>query len=205
MEHDGDDNSGWPDELERAVGKNVRGLRESRGLSQQQLGSDLLAYHAGMHQTTVAKLEAGSKPLRLNEVAAIAAYFNVPIESLWDRTGATLNEGEETTLLRQINALLLELTKVDAEYAEAETDLAKANQAAHDALARDVTIRMRYEDLERRLVDLQRRQAVSHTFPEGASLQPKARRGRLVPTGRYRPIQKKRTTPPVARSRNEAD
>ena len=61
----------WPVDLEATVAKNVRWLREGRGISQQQLGSDLYLHGFGMHQMTVAKLEAGEKPLRLNEVAAI--------------------------------------------------------------------------------------------------------------------------------------
>lgn len=36
---------------------------------------------------TVAQFEAGVKPLRLNEVAAIAAYFELPIEALWRQAG----------------------------------------------------------------------------------------------------------------------
>jgi hypothetical protein len=47
-----------------------------------------------MHQTTVAKLEAGAKPLRLNEVAAIAAYFDVPVESLWYDGRGIVNKHE---------------------------------------------------------------------------------------------------------------
>lgn len=45
-----------------------------------------------MNQMTVAKLEAGARPLRLNEVAAIAAYFEVPIESLWQDAAEILNK-----------------------------------------------------------------------------------------------------------------
>jgi len=81
----------WPVDLEAAVANNVRELREGRGISQQQLGSDLFPHGFGMNRTTVAELEAGVKPLRLNEVAAIAAYFEVPVESLW-QDGETLNE-----------------------------------------------------------------------------------------------------------------
>jgi transcriptional regulator with XRE-family HTH domain len=192
MEHDEEGEARWPNDLEGTVGNNVRWLRESRGLSQQQLGSDLFAYRAGMHQTTVAKLEAGAKPLRLNEVAAIAAYFGVPIESLWDQTGATLGEHEETVLLRQINAVLKELTQAEADYADAAADLAKANQDAKDALARNIAVQMRCQDLESRLVDLKRRQ-------------PKVTRGRLVPTGRSRAGQMKGTVPPRAPRRIESD
>ena len=60
-----------------------RRLRKGRGLSAQQLGSDLHGYGAGMSPMAVSELEAGTRSLRLNEVAAIAAYFEVPVESLW--------------------------------------------------------------------------------------------------------------------------
>ena len=91
-----------PIDLEATVAKNVRWLREVRGLSQQQLGADL-----GMHQTTVAKLEAGSKPLRLNEIATIAAYFEVPPASLWEESMAILRE-------RSIAVVLAEISEVEA-------------------------------------------------------------------------------------------
>jgi len=93
---------GWPVDLEAAVAKNVRWLREGRGISQQQLGSDLYLHGFGMHQTTVAKLEAGAKPLRLNEVAAIGAYFGVPVESLWQEGGQVLTEHEVAVLREEI-------------------------------------------------------------------------------------------------------
>jgi transcriptional regulator with XRE-family HTH domain len=84
----------WPIDLEATVAKNVRLLRESHGLSQQQLGSDLALHGFGMHYTTVAQVEVGARPLRLNEVAAIAALFQVPIESLWQKGAETSNEDE---------------------------------------------------------------------------------------------------------------
>lgn len=72
------------------MAKRVRLLREGRGISQKEFGEGLLPYGFGMQQRTVAKLEAGTKPLRLNEIAAIAAYFEVPIESLWQDDGQIL-------------------------------------------------------------------------------------------------------------------
>lgn len=78
-----------PIDVEATVAKRVRRLREGRGISQKELGAALLPYGFGMQQRTVAKLEAGAKPLRLNEIAAIAAYFDVPIESLWQDAGQT--------------------------------------------------------------------------------------------------------------------
>ena len=92
----------WPVDLEATVAKNVRWLREGRGISQQQLGSDLYLHGFGVHQMTVPKLDAGEEPLRLNEVAAIGAYFGVPVESLWQEGGQVLTEHEIAVLLEQI-------------------------------------------------------------------------------------------------------
>jgi len=91
MDRDEQPAAGWPIDLEVTVARNVRLLREGRDVSQQQLGSDLFRYCFGMNQMTVAELEAGAKSLRLNEVAAIAAYFEVPMESLWQDGAETLN------------------------------------------------------------------------------------------------------------------
>ena len=77
----------WPVDLEAAVARNVRLLREGRGISRHQLGADLVLHGCGMSEAAVAQMEAGSRPLRLNEVAAIAAYFVVPVESLWQPGG----------------------------------------------------------------------------------------------------------------------
>jgi len=56
-----------------------------------------------MNQATVAKLEAGAKQLRLNEIAAIATYFRVPLESLWlDDTEALEKIVNERLLAAQV-------------------------------------------------------------------------------------------------------
>jgi transcriptional regulator with XRE-family HTH domain len=78
-------------DLEETVAKSVRRLREARRLSQQQLGADLLLHGLGMSQEAVAKVEAGARRLRLNELAAIADYFEVSVETLWQDGGETLN------------------------------------------------------------------------------------------------------------------
>jgi transcriptional regulator with XRE-family HTH domain len=97
MDRDEQAEARWPVDLEATVAKNLRWLRESRGLSQEQLGSDLALHGFGMHYTTVAQVEFGARPLRLNEVAALAALFQVPIESLWQERAETPDEREGQT------------------------------------------------------------------------------------------------------------
>jgi transcriptional regulator with XRE-family HTH domain len=100
MDRDSAAEARWPADLEAIVAKSVRSLREGRGISQHQLGSDLLLHRCGMTQAGVDLLESGQKPLRLNEVAAIAAYFDVPVESLWQPGGELLKEHQRAFLLR---------------------------------------------------------------------------------------------------------
>jgi len=109
MERDEPAEARWSVDLEATVAKNVCLLRESRGISQQQLGADL--FNLGMHQEAVARLEAGTKPLRLNEVAAIALYFEVPIEFLWRDSGEIPNE-----LLAGFHAAEADAAQVVADY-----------------------------------------------------------------------------------------
>jgi transcriptional regulator with XRE-family HTH domain len=88
----------WSNDLEATVAKNVWRLRESRAISQDQLASDLFGPGAEMLHSSVSKLEAGEKPLRLNEVAAIAAYFQVSIESLWQDAAEISDEPLRTQM-----------------------------------------------------------------------------------------------------------
>ena len=151
MEHDEDGVAKWPIDLEEAVGRNVRRLRESRGLSQQRLGTDLLSLGVGMHQTTVAKLEAGSKPLRLNEVAAIAAYFEVPIESLWEKTGETINEHEVALKERELKIVKERLEEARAEIIVVEKEQKHLFQSLASVAQREDTARLKQREQEARL------------------------------------------------------
>lgn len=89
----------WPADLEAIVANNVRSLREGRGISQHQFGLNLLPLGFGMSRSSVDLLESGEKPLRLNEVAAIAAFFDLPVESLWQPGGQLLKDHERAFLL----------------------------------------------------------------------------------------------------------
>jgi transcriptional regulator with XRE-family HTH domain len=167
MENDGEGEARWPIDLEARVAKNVRRLREGRGISQHQLGADLAIHGVGMHQTTVAKLEAGSKPLRLNEVLAIAAYFEVPIESLWEESGDVVSEYEVADLLRETLIADGLLAKANAAFrrsvAQATSATVMANTAGEDR--RKAEVRKRF--LAARLAELEQRQKAAQPEVEG--------------------------------------
>lgn len=63
---------------EKDFGDLVRQWRRERNWSQEQVASMLRLEGFDMHQTTVAKIERGARPLRVAEAAAIAYIFGVP-------------------------------------------------------------------------------------------------------------------------------
>lgn len=85
----------------------------------------LKPYGHGMTQTTVAKLENGGRPTRLNEVQALADIFGVPVVDLLaaqERDEMTPNEDDRAMLLRrrmhleaQIDDVRVKLALADAQ------------------------------------------------------------------------------------------
>lgn len=63
---------------ETSFGNKVRQWRQARNWSQEDLADRLREQGFDMHQTTVAKIERGNRPLRVAEAAAIATIFRVP-------------------------------------------------------------------------------------------------------------------------------
>jgi transcriptional regulator with XRE-family HTH domain len=137
MDRDEQAEARWPIDLEATVAKNLRRLRESHGLSQEQLGSDLALHGFGMHYTTVAQVEVGARPLRLNEVAALAALFQVPIESLWQQHAETPDEHQAEH----------QAEHPDEREAEVQDSRAAARAAGAEQMTADYYSRQRQERL----------------------------------------------------------
>ncbi|WP_168214977.1 helix-turn-helix domain-containing protein [Mycolicibacterium sp. ELW1] len=57
---------------------NIRQWRHERNWSQEEVADQLRLQGFDMHQTTVAKIERGTRPLRVAETVAIATIFRVP-------------------------------------------------------------------------------------------------------------------------------
>ena len=59
------------------AGHRFRELRNERGWSQEDLAERMKAFGLRWSQATVTRLEAATRPIRLNEVAALAAAFGL--------------------------------------------------------------------------------------------------------------------------------
>jgi transcriptional regulator with XRE-family HTH domain len=59
----------------------LRTARTQAGLSQQKVADAMTAQGLGFFQTTVAKIEQGQRPLRLDEAAALTRLFGTTIDA----------------------------------------------------------------------------------------------------------------------------
>lgn len=69
-------------ESSRAFGLRVRDERQQRGWTQGDLATRLASAGYGMHQTTIAKLENGTRPTTVEELFALATVFEMPAAEL---------------------------------------------------------------------------------------------------------------------------
>ena len=69
-------------EAEQILAGRVRALRLNYNLTQKHLAEEMTRLGHSMVQSTVASIEAGNRPVRLNEAVAFAHYFGVTLEEL---------------------------------------------------------------------------------------------------------------------------
>jgi transcriptional regulator with XRE-family HTH domain len=69
---------------EKRFGEVVRGWRLDRNWSQEEVAEKLRFEGFEMHQTTVAKIERGARPLRVAEASAIGAVFKMPVMAVFE-------------------------------------------------------------------------------------------------------------------------
>lgn len=63
-----------PKEKSSAIGKRLRLAREQKGLSQQEVATEL-----DLHRPTITEMEAGRRNVRPEEFEALAKLFEVPL------------------------------------------------------------------------------------------------------------------------------
>jgi transcriptional regulator with XRE-family HTH domain len=93
--------SKWTDDTR--FGERLKDERGHRGLTQPQLAK-LLAEKGikPMHATTIAKIEAGVRSVRINEAVGIADLFGVSLDSLLGRRPGAGRDHERAYLLRSL-------------------------------------------------------------------------------------------------------
>ncbi|MFC5999352.1 helix-turn-helix domain-containing protein [Quadrisphaera sp. GCM10027208] len=156
MEIDEEGSPRWEPDLEAVIGGNIRRLREARGLSQRQLCAELVLHGLSWHQTTLSKVEAGDKPLRVNEAAALASYFDVPVESLWDEPELQAAQDEvQMSIIRERNLRMAEererrqLERARDNQAIAERRISEIRQQLKAEWLRQEAAKVRYRNLLR--------------------------------------------------------
>ncbi|WP_315551671.1 helix-turn-helix transcriptional regulator [Microbacterium aurum] len=70
-------------EVDQNISRNLRRARESRGWSQAELAQHVSEIGVpGFHQTTIARIEGGTRPLRASEAIAICRSLEITLEWL---------------------------------------------------------------------------------------------------------------------------
>lgn len=69
-------------EPERVLAAQARAYREKLGLTQDEIAAAMTARGHRMRQSTVAKIEAAQRPVRVNEAVALAAVLHADLPAL---------------------------------------------------------------------------------------------------------------------------
>ncbi|WP_282857476.1 helix-turn-helix domain-containing protein [Pseudoclavibacter helvolus] len=69
---------------EQIFGRRVRSIRKERGLSQKALADALSLTGRTFHQTTIAKIEAGTRPTSVGEIELLAVVLDVEAADFFD-------------------------------------------------------------------------------------------------------------------------
>lgn len=70
-------------EIETKIGKNIRNIRESRGMTQDTLAAKLQLYGCDITRSAVAKIEVGQRHLYPDEIILIRRILNTTYEEIF--------------------------------------------------------------------------------------------------------------------------
>lgn len=117
----------WSDP-DGVLARRVRALRETSDLTQREIADKMTAAGYRMHQTTIAKIESGERPVYVGEAVALAGILGVSLEQL-------LTEPPE--------GLERNLAEAQIEYAALDHQRARIQERLNEA--REVTARIEEE------------------------------------------------------------
>jgi transcriptional regulator with XRE-family HTH domain len=84
------------------IGKNIKKIREEKGLTQQAI-ADLIA----MHRSNYSRVETGDRDLSIDAISKIAKYFSMTIDQLVNFEGDIPQEVtiEDKSLVEQVKLI----------------------------------------------------------------------------------------------------
>jgi transcriptional regulator with XRE-family HTH domain len=125
---------------EQRFGARVREIRQARGWTQDDLAKRMTSAGYQMHQTTLTKLENGSRPTSVGEAAALAAIFGIPMPYLFATMGAADLRVQLAGLSHTLDTISEERIKIRERLAtlEAEEESVKALYRATERRAREL-------------------------------------------------------------------
>lgn len=68
---------------EKSLGQNIRKLRMSRGLSQEQLSAQLQVRGCDITRSALAKIEVGQRHIYPDELKLLREIFDIPYDQLF--------------------------------------------------------------------------------------------------------------------------
>ena len=97
---------------ERIFAQRLRGCRDELGMTQQQVADRMTRQGFSMKQTTIAKIEAGQRPVRINEAVALANILGL---QLVDLVGDPVASGEVAELDAERRRLVREIIEFEGQ------------------------------------------------------------------------------------------
>ena len=70
--------------VEKKVGKNIRKIRESKGMTQDMLAAQLQLNGCDITRSAIAKIEVGQRHLYPDEIILIRRILNTTFESIFE-------------------------------------------------------------------------------------------------------------------------
>lgn len=134
MENDGASDFGR--QLAQTFGVRVRSLRSELGWTQEFLAQMMTAYGYPMHQSTVAKMEAGARPTSVEELGTLAMILRVPAGALLDLSTDAQIQAELAAHTRRINQLGAQLHDLRSKEAAVRVQHEEAQELYRDARMR---------------------------------------------------------------------
>ncbi len=134
-------------DLEKNFGARVKRLRQIEGWTQEELARRMTDAGYPMHQTTVTKLENGTRPTTVGEVGVLAAMFGVGLTELFgtdDEVEPWLRLKKLDVRLRSVNA---ERRRQSEEYAAAQVRADELNEDFAACIAEFEAIKAEYPKL----------------------------------------------------------